>query len=526
MNIEDSSIHAWIAQNSLKTSSGKPFDLRSHLFLFDILADDFPKQVWLKAPQVGGTEAALFKAIYKAKKHNMNVIYVMPSQDDVRGLVKGKLNPLIDNNPVIKSYCQDTDTVDLKRIGDSNFYFKGTMTGRAALSISGDWILCDEEDRADQSVVQQFTSRLEFSKYQWELHFSNPSTVGNGVSNYWEKSDKRHWFITCPHCESKQYLSWPESVDIEREIYVCKKCNGELGDEDRRKGSWHPMKVPYEPEYHGYWISLLMCPWVPAKRVVYLHKNKTEEYFYNFVLGLPYTASDAKVTEETILQNLTTRVNTQTGPIVIGVDPGLPIWVTCLSREGLFHWFTTNDYGDIERLLKRWPQAIVVFDQGGDLNPQRTLQEKYPGRVFLCWLGSDRKSLDLIDWGKGDEYGAVWVDRSRMIQLIIDEFKHKRVPINGTREDWWELWTHFANLTRVTKLNANDVKVHKWESRKPDHLVFAYLYARVGMDKFTGGDAGFAMPGSPGNSFPLAVETRPDGFMEMAQLIAEEYGDD
>lgn len=494
MKLEDISIHAWLISNNFKTSNGEPYNLRDHMFWFDILADDFAKQVWLKAPQVGGTEAALIKALYKAKKNSMNVIYTMPTQDDVRGLVKGKLNPIIDNNPVVKSYCEDTDTVDLKRIGKSNFYFKGTMTQRAALSITGDWLINDEEDRGNQLVLEQFTSRSEYSKYQWELHFSNPSAQGHGVSKYWERSDKRHWFITCHSCQKKQYLSWPESIDIEREVYVCKHCNEELTDEDRRVGEWHPMKTDYVPEYHGYWISLLMCPWVPASRIIDRFKTKSREYFWNFVLGLPYVGSGNKVLPNMINQNLISGVNPEDGRIVIGVDTGTTTYYVCSNRRGLFYYGKCEGYEDIERLLKRWPESVAVFDAQGDLMQPRDLQDKYPGRVYLCFFREDRKTQQLLTWGEGEELGTVVADKHRLVQLIVDEFTDKRWPIYGSEEDWMLFTEHWGRLYRIVEVNKLGREVKRWHGVKPDHWASATWYCRVGLERFGGDGGGISLP--------------------------------
>jgi hypothetical protein len=71
-------------------------------------------------------------------------------------------------------------------------YFRGTKTERAALAVSSDLNIHDEEDRSDQQVIAQYSSRLQHSDYKWEWHFSNPSVKGNGVDRYWEISDQKH----------------------------------------------------------------------------------------------------------------------------------------------------------------------------------------------------------------------------------------------------------------------------------------------------------------------------------------------
>jgi hypothetical protein len=45
-------------------------------------------------------------------------------------------------------------------------YFRGTKTERAALAISADLNIHDEEDRSDQQVIAQYSSRLQHSNYK------------------------------------------------------------------------------------------------------------------------------------------------------------------------------------------------------------------------------------------------------------------------------------------------------------------------------------------------------------------------
>lgn len=522
--LEDNSILYWLRKYKIKTETGKPFDLASHLFWGEILADNAQKQVWLKAPQVGGSLAANLKLFWMVHTKKLNAIYTLPTVDDVKDFVGGKTNPLISQNPILQTYVKDKDNIEQKRVGENTIYFRGTWTERAALSVSSDLNIHDEEDRSKKQVIEQYTSRQQHSAHKLEWHFSNPSAEGNGVSAYWNRSDQRHWFIRCSRCQKSQYLSWPDSIDVEGGCFVCKSCHRPLSEEDRTKGTWHAKITQTTPDFRGYWISLLMCPWVSARQIIEQSQNKSAEYFYNFVLGLPYIGSGNKVTEDVIFRNLVSGVNDQSGPIVIGVDTGLPIWYVCMNKYGLFHWGKCDNYNDIERLLHRWPQAIAVFDQGGDLIRPRELQEKYPGRVYLCTYTSDRNNMQLIRWGKGEEEASVKVDRNRTIQLLIDEFTDKRLPIWGTKDDWWEFYTHWANIYRVSDENALGVEVKRWERSGPDHLVHAALYARVGMDKFGMGGGDVIGGGDISDSFSdeYAVAVTLDNQIRMTDIHKKE----
>lgn len=527
MNLDDVSIAAWILNNKIKTETGRPFDLRTHLFWYDVLCDDSPLQVWLKAAQVGGSLSANLKLLWTVKKKKINAIYTLPTADDVKDFVSGKTNPLISMNPCISEWVTDKDSIEQKRIGNNTIYFRGTWTDRAALSVSSDLNVYDEEDRSKRSVIEQYASRLQHSPHKMEWHFSNPSTPGNGVSQYWDKSDKKHWFITCSSCSKKQYLSWPDSIDIEGERFRCKYCDKTLTEQDRRVGTWHKAKSQVQMPYSGYWFSLLMAPWITAKEIINLRNTKSDEYFHNFVLGLPYAGAGSSLNEDEFFQNITSQPYSLDEPIVIGCDTGLPNWYVIGSSEGVFGYGKCDGYSDIERMLNKWPKAVVVFDQGGDLYGQRDLQARYPGRVYLCYYNQDRKSIQMVSWGKQKEFGIVRADRNRMIQLLMDELRENRIPLHGSKADYQELWTHFANVYRVMEEDALGQPRHVWQRSGPDHLLHAFVYYRIGMDRYmTSSSQKFVTKGSGGLPKVVSgVHVSPEGMIRVAKGNEDDESD-
>jgi hypothetical protein len=76
-----------------------------------------------------------------------------------------------------------------------------------------------------------------------------------------------------------------------------------------------------------------------------------------------------------------------------------------------------------------------------------------------------------------------------MIQVIVDEFTDKRIPIFGTKEEWWDFYTHWANMRRVDEVDSLGVMEKKWERVGPDHWAHACVYWRAGMAKFGFGNA-------------------------------------
>lgn len=480
----EQSIIGWILKHNIKTENGVPFDFRSRPFWYDVLTDWSDNIVMLKAAQGGGTTLFLLKMIYAMKKYGVNAAYTMPTAGDVHDLVSGKLNPIINNNLALQELIKDKDSVEQKRIGNNTAYFRGTWVDRTALSFTSGINIHDEEDRSKLPVIEQYSSRQQASPLKMTWRFSNPSVPGHGVHKYWLKSDQKHWFIVCDHCEHKQFLSWPDSIDFERKIFQCKKCHREMIDEVRRRGSWHGIKTLTKPDYSGYWFNLMMAPWTPAQEIIKYSQDKTPDFFHNFVLGLPYAGNGSKLNEHEFFDNLTSATNDQSDPIVIGIDPGLPIWYVIGNKQGLFYQGFCDSWDDIHRLMRRYPKAIAVCDQGGDLYGPRELREAFQGRVYLCWFRQDRKTMRLIEWGRGKESGKVIADRNRVIQQLFDEFRAKRIPLYGSREDWHPMWLHAANMYREMVEDASGNERFVWQRAGADHLILAATYWRIGIDKF------------------------------------------
>lgn len=488
MRLSDISIHAWLQDNAIRTENGELFSFKDHMFWFDVLRDESPKQVWYKAAQVGGSTAAILKTFWCMRRHGMDAIYTLPTGDDVKSFVGGKVNRIVTQNPILQEYVADKDSIEQKRVGDNVIYYRGTMTERAALMVSSDLNVYDEEDRSRQDIIEQYASRQQHSKFKWEWHFSNPSVPGNGVAKYWEKSDQKHWMVRCGACNEWQDLTFPDSICTERRIFQCKRCRRELDGKTRSRGEWKPHS---SGEYSGYWFSLLMAPWVTAGEILHAHENKPIDYFHNFVLGLPYVGEGNKVIPEDILQNVVPAFPVGRGDrIVIGSDSGLKKHFVYGTSKGVLGCGVADSWDEIERLLVRYPDSIAVIDALPDLTEPRRLRDKYRGRVFLCHYSRDRKTMQLVRWGEGDELGSVLVDRNRMMQTCVDAIRERKTAFAGTREDYSLMARQFATLYRQTTTDALGSPVLEWKtSDGNDHLAHAFLYYKVGLCRYaeTGG---------------------------------------
>lgn len=490
--IQQENILAWIAANNIRTEGGVPLDFKRHRYLIDIYRDDSPNLVEMKAAQLGLSTMEIFRTLWKAYYKGLDIIYVLPTATDIQDFAGGKVNRIVDNNPVLQGWVKDKDSTVQKRVGTSTIYYRGSWNERQALMISADWLILDEFDRCKQEVLEQYESRLQHSKYGFKSIFSNPSAPDFGVHKHFKRTDQKMWFVE--HACGESVLLDEKCIDYTREQFICPSCGKEITDEERRLGAFKPT-AEGEVGWSGYWLPLWINPDISAAKIAEYKRTKTAEYFDNFVAGLPYIGGGNTVSRETIVNCLSQTVNEQNDRIIIGVDTGLPIHYVIANKQGFFFYGKCQDpttgldpYIELESYLQRWPNSIIVADQGGDLIGIRLLQAKYPGRVFLVWYRSDRKAQTLIKWGEGDEYGSVVADRNRVMQLFIDEMLEKRVVYNGTESEWHDYITHWLNIYRVWETDdsgmVDKTKGFKWERQGPDHWVHAAVYARIGLDKF------------------------------------------
>jgi len=506
-------ITQFLMEQNIKTEDGFPLDLLDdHFFMVDIYEDMASLErdiAGLKAAQVTFSTTAINAVLWIAKHKEINIIYTLPTFDDVRQFASGKINRIIAQNPIYGEWVKEKDTVDQKLVGKNMIFFRGTYTQKAAMMVSSDLNVYDEIDASNQQVIEQYATRLQHSTYKRQYYFSHPSIPGNGVDKPWQRSDQKHWHIKCGSCNLWQFLDWPESIDPVREQYVCKKCRGVITNKMRRDGQW--VKKYKDRDVSGYWIPLLICPWVPASEILKYHREKPADYFYNKVLGLPYVGGGNTVMQKEIYQNLTQEMHKQDGRIVIGVDTGIDLRYVIGDHNGLFYYGECQDYEPLRKYLKRWKRAIMVMDRGGDIIGPRKLQEEFPGRVFLATYVRDKSRKQLFKWGEHDETGTVQIDRNDAIQYVVDHFREKRIPIHFVEkmDDWYDYWLHFSHIYRISDEDKILKRmIYRWERSDRDDWVHATVYWMAGIQRF--GAKGSIVGAYTDRPEPNSYEVTPD----------------
>ena len=210
------------------------------------------------------------------------------------------------------------------------------------------------------------------------------------------------------------------------------------------------------------------------------------------------------ITSDEVFSNVSSVVNDQTGPVLIGISTSFPVHYVIGNRQGLFYNRITNvtekdPFEELDTIIKKFDKCFIVSDQIGDVIGLKMLQAKYPGKIFICFIKNDSNSQNIVKWGKDKEFGTVEVNKNSIIQLIVDEMKDKRFVLNGSKEDWKDYAREFSTLFRLWELNSLGDKVSTWETSGPQNFIKSTIMFRVALDKFATSMATVVEPGMFGD---------------------------
>jgi len=497
------SVYVWIKKKRIRNEKNELIEFTHHRFLLDIYTDDSKEIVVRKGAQSGGTTWAILSEIHDAMYLGINQIHTMPTVSDVQKLVPSKVNQMIKMNPCIRETMNkgDVDAVTQKQIGKSFLYFRGTFMEREAIMLTSDKNFYDEVDKSNQQVIKDYSSRLGYSKLGRKIYISTPTVPDFGIDKLWNNSDQKYWRFNCPHCGFEQHMEWEKNVDFDREIYVCQKCRKELIPETIQGGEW---KARYPGrEISGYWISQMMVTWRTAKDLIKEQEDaEDEQYFYNFILGLPYLNPEDRISAGLILKNLTNEKSNERDS-AMGVDVGgKDLHVIVGNNKGIFGIAILKDepgktkWQRLGELMEVYEVQYCVIDGMWNTNEAYEFAEKFPYKVYLNWYKEDPKKVRIVRFADETKFTdkpedfeeeiKVLSDRNRIIDALISELRKGKYKFNFLSGDdrITELIEHVQTMYARTVTDKVGQERREWVSTtKRDHLLHALVYYKIAYDR-------------------------------------------
>lgn len=510
----------WIHQKKIKNEKGKLVDVSAnsaHFFLHALYQDRSQEIATQKPSQIGVSTWAILTELHDARYWGINQIHTLPTGADVQKFVPSKVNEIIKQNPDIKMglSSKEVDAVSQKQLGKAFLYFKGTHSEREALMLTSDRNTYDEIDKSDMTQINNYESRLEGAdSLRQKRYISTPTLPGYGVNNYFEKSDQKYWRFPCTKCGKEQHMTWPENIDLQKKIYICKHCRSEITTKTIRNGQWKA-KYP-DRAISGYQLTQMIAPWITPAQMVDAFRDAetgrndmTLEYFFNHKLGLPYMDSTSQIPSTLIHRNLSQQEHVEVNS-VMGVDVQLRELYAWLGNErgvyGILRIqdspeYTESDGKKGKSKWDRWAEIMDAYDVrycviDGGFMPNEVLKqaERFYGRVWVSWYKEDPKKTKVFRWNDLDftakeksftEEVTVLIDRNRAIDQLLAQLRNGFVRFfySATDPAIAMLVAHVQTTYARIVTDRLGLESREWVSTGKDDLLHAGVYFSAALEK-------------------------------------------
>lgn len=304
---------------------------------------------FIKSSGVGGTEA-MFNWIGYLMHHlgNKDLLVVLPTLELRDRSFNPRLSKMIDESPSLAGMVtgaarNKANRGDLLEYGARSRIIKaGANSPDSLRSDHLPYVICDEVDafpwdvggEGDPMTLIENRQRT-FSRAKTYL-VSTPTKEGaSRISQQYERSDKRRYYVPCPHCGEFQPLEWggkeasyglkfrraPQADDdqgpaqVTAAWYVCRECAAIIEESDKTdlltKGRWIAER-PHIKHHRGYHINALYAPvglglsWVKVAQKWIDSQGDTAELkaFANTYLGEVYREEGDSIENVSLISRL------------------------------------------------------------------------------------------------------------------------------------------------------------------------------------------------------------------------------
>lgn len=509
-------IPTWITSKTF--INDRPYSFRNHEFQLKVLQDESQEVNVQKCSQIGMTEAQGRWSLGICRLFpGFSLIYTMPYSNDAAILCKTRIDPIIANSPDLRSAMNpDLNNSEIKQIGSSFIYFRGTQGNTQAISIPADCIISDEIDRSSAHILSQYTSRLRHSPYKLRRNFSTPTVDGYGIADKMSTSRRfknlckcefcNHWFLPnyFDHVKipdfggdlkeiNKRMLGW---INWKKAAVHCPSC-GKIPSLLPEHREWVQENPDDQHDAAGYYISPFDAPIVQTIPELVFESTEYKRFseFVNQGLGLTYQDSEDTLTREDLERALVYTNLKDSGLYAMGADMGLTcrIVIGRLDHTGVLvvvHREKVplgNFETRVRELAGEFRCVIKVFDSQPYVDLIMRMQKRDPNLFAAVFVTS--KKIEVFkaveqkaepDEGKLD-VKQVQINRNKALDELTGHIKKSGMALQtdpNLNEDFVE---ECLDLKRVQKVNQDGELEYSWEksANGNDHFFFALLYLYV-----------------------------------------------
>jgi hypothetical protein len=395
-----------------------------------------------KATQLGISAWLTRWVMYHADIGALVALYVFPKLAQMYDFADARVKQAILGSEYLRGRVPPAHVQNkgLRQIGLGMVYFRGSEVKTALDSVDADVLALDEYDTLTQENIPDAERRISGSDIALIRRVGVPSTPNWGIDKLYNESDMRRWMVKCESCRTQQHIEFPDNVDLEAAIVICKKCRKPL---DVRKGEWvaeHP-----DRDIRGYHIPRLVKPNTNVAEIVKASKktNPTErKTHHNKDLGLAYADEEGRLSDEAIAAAcrayaMAPRDGGYRGPnlVTMGVDVAstralnVRISEHFGERKRALLIARVDNFNEIEKLIRRFNVKMCVIDHAPEERMARKVAEKFPGRVYLCAYAQNQGQIFAVK----EELRLITVRRVEAIDATYDLIRRQLNELPGGR---------------------------------------------------------------------------------------------
>jgi hypothetical protein len=493
----------WAYKNGIKLIGGIPFSINGYGYQAEIMRDESDEKAVMKCAQSGITTLFMLDAIHGLiyGKYPQGVIYYFPNRDAVESFSKARFGPLVGDNPEIKRHLRNTNSVSIKKVGDT---FLSLLGARATQNIQGkkdstsvrstpaDYVIRDERDLFDESMVRMTKDRLQNSKIAKEVDLGTPTIPDFGISKSFNESDQRHWQVPCGCGEwTCIVLDFPNSIKFkDHEPYFSCKCGNKINPAE---GEWVP-KYP-DRRVKGWLVSHFITPNIKLGKIMERWEHDQREgkiqEFYNGVLGLPYIAAEDRLRQSDVFAccgNDVMRTDISIAETAMGVDVGKNYHTVLIGqkidskRAKIIYMVRVKGFKAVHDIAKKYNVKSAVIDRRPYEEEFEKFQEAEPYRVFGAEYKDKQKQYMKTD----EKTGTYSLLRNQIFDKTHQWIKNQEVEIPRRCTEVDEFAKQVCNCAKVLQEDEETGdRLYKYIKLGDDHYRSALNYLNIALGDLT-----------------------------------------
>jgi len=376
------SVSEWADTHRILTTTGSaepgPWRTSRTPYLKDIMdaltvGSPYNKAVLMKGSQVGASEMAVNFLGYVADIAPGPALYLMPTLDAAKEFSKIRIDPLVNETAILSGKIKEArardsgNTTLLKEFLGGYWALTGANSSVGLRSKPIRYLIQDEVDAYPGAIEGEgdpvnlaYARTRTYGNRRKVFIASSPTVAGESrIEALFEETDKRFYFVPCPHCGRKQVLQWAQvkwvDKDPETAYYECESCEEPIYNHHKtlmlEQGTWTATQPAKDPSTIGFHISALYSPvgwysWTDAVREFLEVKDNPDllRVFVNTVLGEVWVDRADAPDWQIIFQ--------RREPYTVGVIPSRCLLVTAAADV---------QKDRIELLVQGWTRNLEQF---------------------------------------------------------------------------------------------------------------------------------------------------------------------